>query len=397
MNKLTQKFLEVLKIPSTSGNIVANKSTNNNANKPINQGISIAIILASLGITYLPPFFGLKTNITIVSGTELKEVLETLEQKFEQENPQINLDLKFQGSQDIITNFIDEKNEFNSTILIPANGELINELESKLKAQGETKIFYNPPQALAKTLLVAIAWEERGKVLFPDDKFNWQTLENALITRNWDKLGGKKQWGSFDFITTDPTRSNSGQLTLSLWAKSELNQNNLTVNDVNNPEISKLFQLIKQSVYQPPRSTDILLQEFIARGVNDADVATVYESIALYRWEEAKQSQSQGYQIYYPNPTMETTIMGAIVQKNVSNSEAKSAQKFLDFLTEDEQQIIFANYGFRPVNNLELKSLVNSPWNQNISGVEINPSVNIKSSPNPEVINEIQKVWYRSN
>lgn len=397
MDKLTQKFLEVLKIPSTSGNIVTNKSTNNNTNKSINQGVSLAIILASLGITYLPPFLGFKTNITIVSGTELKEVLETLEQKFEEKNPNINLDLKFQGSQDVVSNFSDEKNDFNATVLIPANGELINQLEAKLKAQGETKIFYNTPKALAKTLLVAIAWEERGRVLFPDNKFNWQTLENALITRNWDKLGGKKEWGSFDFITTDPTRSNSGQLTLSLWAKSELNQNNLTVNDINNPEINKLFQLIKKSVYQPPRSTDILLQEFIARGVNDADVGTVYESIALYRWEEAKQSQSQGYQIYYPNPTIETTIMGAIVQKNVSNSEAKSAQKFLDFLTEDEQQIIFANYGFRPVNNLELKSLVNSPWNQNISGVEINPSVNIKSSPNPEVINEIQKVWYRSN
>ncbi|MGI0479525.1 hypothetical protein ACN4EE_01910 [Geminocystis sp. CENA526] len=82
-------------------------------------------------------------------------------------------------------------------------------------------------------------------------------------------------------------------------------------------------------------------------------------------------------------------------QKNVSNSEAKKAQKFIDFLTKDEQQIIFANYGFRPINNLELKSL--SPWNQNIEGVEINPSVTVKLSPTPEIINEIQKVWYRSN
>lgn len=393
MDRLTQKFLTMLKIPSTSGNIVTNNQSK--SNKSVNQGISIALILASLGITYLPVFFGLKTNITIVSGTELKEVLQTLEEKFEQENPQINLELKFQGSQDVVSNFSEEKNDFNATILIPANAELINQLETKLKAQGETKIFYNSPKALAKTLLVAIAWEERGKVLFPDNKFNWQTLENALITRNWDELGGKKTWGSFDFITTDPTRSNSGQLTLSLWAKSKLNQKNLTVNDLNNPEINKLFQLIKKSVYQPPRSTDILLQEFIARGVNDADVATVYESIALYRWQEAKQNQSQGYQIYYPNPTIETTIMGAIVQKNVSNSEAKSAQKFLDFLTEDEQQIIFANYGFRPVNNVELESL--SPWNQSINGVEIKPSVTLQSSPNPEVINEIQKVWYRNN
>ncbi|BAQ66244.1 hypothetical protein GM3709_3009 [Geminocystis sp. NIES-3709] len=382
-------------MPSSSEQIISTKNQNK-SNNYTNQLISLGIIFISLGITYLPPLLGLKTNIIIVSGTELKEVLETIEKKFEQENSNINIDLKFQGSQDIVTNFTDEKNDFKPTILIPANSELINELETKLKAQGETKIFYDNPKAIVKTLLVGIAWEERGKVLFPDNKFNWKTLENALITKNWDKLGGKKTWGSFDFITTDPTRSNSGQLTLSLWAKNELNQNNLSVNDLNSPEINKLFGLIKSSIYQPPRSTDILLQEFIARGVNDADVATVYESIALHRWLQAKENQKQGYQIYYPNPTIETTIMGAIVQKNVNKSEAKSSQKFLDFLTENEQQIIFANYGFRPMYNVELKSLPNTPWSQNIPGVEINPSVEIKSSPNPEIINEIQKVWYRS-
>jgi len=88
--------------------------------------------------------------------------------------------------------------------------------------------------------------------------------------------------------------------------------------------------------------------------------------------------------------------MGAIVKKNISKSEAKAGKKFIDFLTENEQQIIFAKYGFRPMINLDLKSLPNTPWNQNIQGVEINPSTKINSSPNPEIMNEIQKIWYRS-
>jgi ABC-type molybdate transport system substrate-binding protein len=396
MDKLTQKFLAMLKIPSSSEEIVSSNNQNKTNNSSINKLISLGIIFASLGITYLLPIFGLKNTVTIVSGTELKEVLEEMEKKFEEENPYINLQLKFEGSQDIINNYTEEKNDFKPTILIPANSELITELETKLKAQGKTDIFYDTPTAIAKTMLVAIAWEERGKVLFPDNKFSWQKLETALQTKNWDKLGGKKEWGSFDFITTDPTRSNSGQLTLSLWAKNQLNQNNLTVNDINKPEIEQLFKLIKNSVYQPPRSTDILLQEFIARGKNDADVATVYESIALYRWLQAQENQKQGYQIYYPNPTMETTIMGAIVKKNVSKSEAKAGRKFMEFLTENEQQIIFAKYGLRPIINLDLKSLSNTPWNQNIPGVEINPAININSSPNSDVINEIQKIWFRS-
>lgn len=396
MDKLTQKFLGMLKIPSSSGEIVSNNHQNKSNNSSVKQITSIGVILVSLGITYLPMIFGVKSTVTIVSGSELKEVLETIEKKFEEKNPNINLQLKFEGSQDIVTNFIDEKNDFKPTILIPANSELITELETQLKAQGETDIFYDNPKAIAKTMLVGIAWEERGKILFPDNKFSWQKLETALQMKSWDKLGGKKEWGSFDFITTDPTRSNSGQLTLSLWANSVLNQNNLTVNDINKPEIEQLFQLIKNSVYQPPRSTDILLQEFIARGKNDADVAIVYESIALHRWLQAKENQKQGYQIYYPNPTIETTIMGAIVKKNVSKSEAKAGKKFMNFLTENEQQIIFAKYGFRPIINLDLKSLPNTPWNQNIPGVKITPSININSAPNSEIMNEIQKIWFRS-
>ena len=40
------------------------------------------------------------------------------------------------------------------------------------------------------------------------------------------------------------------------------------VNRINSLDES-LVALIKNSVYQPPRSTNILLQEFITRGAND--------------------------------------------------------------------------------------------------------------------------------
>lgn len=393
MNKLTEKFFSVLKIPTSSGEIM---TTSSKHNSPQNKIISLLIIGASLGITYLP-IFPVKTNVTIVSGSELKEVLEEISDKFEKDNPHIDLEIEIQGSQDIISNVIDKKNDSIPTVLIPANSELITELENRLKAQGETDIFYYPPEAIARTLLVAIAWEERGKVLFPNNKFSWNQLEKALKTRNWQQLGGDKNWGSFDFVTTDPTRSNSGQLTLSLWAKNKLNQNILTVNDINNNQIRDLFTLIKKSVYQPPRSTDILLQEFIARGANDADVATVYESIALYRWSQAKERKNQGYQIYYPNPTIETTITGAILKQNVSKQEAKLAEKFINYLKEKEQQIILAKYGFRPIIDLDLENLKDTPWSENISGVEIKPNINIKPSPDNNVINEIEKIWNQAN
>ncbi|MEA5596936.1 substrate-binding domain-containing protein [Rivularia sp. UHCC 0363] len=358
---------------------------------------SACIIVAALGLAYAP-IPGLQQTVVIVSGTELQAPLEQLEAKFEQENPNIKIDLKFQGSQDIVNKFIDQKNDFTPTVLIPASGELLDELSQRYQAQNNSEAFYNQPQPIAKTLLVAIAWSERGNVLFPNNQFSWSRVEQAMQANSWSAVGGQKSWGSFDFVITDPTRSNSAQASLNLWAMSKLNASNPNNIDYNNPAITTLFSTVKKSVYQPPRSTDILLQEFITRGPNDADVATVYESIALSRWQQSGKNQGKPYQIYYLNPTVETVATAAIVRQNVDSGTANAAQKFVDFLTQSEQQKVFVQYGFRPTNNnIDVRSVPNSPWSQNIPGAEINPSAKTLPAPNQKGIGEIQRLWQRTN
>ena len=352
--------------------------------------ISTVIILAALGLTFAP-LPALEQNIIVVSGTELQKPLQVLATEFERVNPQIKIDLKFQGSQDIVNRYIDRKNDFNPTILIPAEGEILQELRERYSAQENSEAFYDTPQPIAKTMLVGIAWQERGQILFPDGRFQWQNLEKAMQQRNWATIGGQANWGSFDLAISDPTRSNSGQLTLSLWAQS-------VNNSLNDPAVDSLFSLIKRSVYQPPRSTDILLQEFISRGANDADVATVYESIALYRWSQAQATQGMPYQIYYLDPTIETIATAAIARRNVDKKTAEAAKHFLNFITQPEQQQVLIRYGFRPVvGNIDLRSVPNSPWTQNIPGAEINPSSKILPPPNTQVRGEIQRLWQRAN
>lgn len=349
---------------------------------------SLGIITTSLILAFAP-IPGFKQTVIIVSGTELKEPLKELEARFEQENSAIDLELKFQGSQDIVNNYIDQKNNFQPHILIPANGEILTELNNRYSAQNQQGAFYNTPKAIAKTVLVGIAWQERGKTLFPDDKFSWSKIEQAMQQRNWSKIGGQSNWGSFDFVTTNPTRSNSGQLTLNLWLKSK-NTN------LNSPEAESLVALIKKSVYQPPRSTDILLQEFITRGANDGDVAVVYESIALHRWSQAKTTQGEPYQIYYPETTVETIATAAILQQDTSKSVAKAANKFITYLTQPEQQTVFVQYGFRPATSkLDLLSVPNSPWSQKIPGSMPKLRVTTQKPPNSQEIAEIQRLWSR--
>ena len=358
---------------------------------------SVAIALAAIGLSYAP-IPGLQQTVVVVSGTELQAPLQQLEAKFERENPTIKLELKFQGSQDIVNNYIDKKNDFKPTVLIPASAELLEELSQRFLGQNNSEPFYDSPKAIAKTLLVGIAWPERGKVLFPDGRFSWQRVEQAMIAGNWQAVGGQSDWGSFDFVTTEPTRSNSGQVTLNLWALSKLGGGTNDSADLNNPTIASLFSTIKRSVYQPPRSTDILLQEFIARGPNDADVATVYESIALSRWQQAGKNQGKPYQIYYLDPTIETVATAAIVRQDVDGATANAARKFISFISESEQQKVFVQYGFRPASNgINLQEVANSPWRQNIPGAEVNPPVKTMRSPKAQVLGEIQRLWLRVN
>ena len=359
--------------------------------------LSIGILLASLGLTYGPGGGG-KTTLYVVSGSELQEPLTELVNRFEQAKPGIDVELEIQGSQDMVNNVIDQKNDFTPTVVIPANGTLLKTLEARLQAQGMQQPFAAKPQPIAKTLLVAIAWPNRAKALFPGQTFRWQDLEKALQAKDWGKIGGDAQWGSFDLLTTDPTRSNSGQLTLGLWAKAETGQTTVSGALGETKQVEPLFELVKRSVYQPPRSTDILLQEFISRGPNDADVATVYESIALYRWDESQVSKGQPYQIFYPDQTFETVATGAILSDRVGSNQRKAAQTFLDFLQDAPQQEIMAQHGFRPVNeSIDLNTVQDSPWSENIPGTQVKPQSQIRPAPNEQSMTELVKFWQRVN
>lgn len=348
---------------------------------------SAAIAAGAVGLSLLP-VPGLQRTLVVVSGTELQEPLLALKAKFERQHSDWKLDLKFQGSQDIVNRYIDDKNDFIPAVLIPANGQILKELEARWRSQNNEDPFYDPARPVASTMLVAVAWSERGKALFPDGRFRWGRLEQALKAQTWAALGGPASWGSFDFVLTDPSRSNSAQLALAL----------LSGGNPNNPANPALFSLVKASVYNPPRSTDILLQEFIARGPNDADVAIVYESIALNRWEQSATNQGKPYQIYYLDPTYRTTSTAAIVRRRVDARTADAARTFLDFLGQPEQQAVFVRHGFRPAtDNLDVAMVPGSPWNKTIPGARAKPAIQILSPPNPSILEEIKKLWSRSN
>lgn len=116
---------------------------------------SSVIGLGAISLAYAP-LPGATQSIVIVSGSELQAPLTRLENRFEQQHPDIALELKFQGSQDIVNNYIDNNNKFSPTVLIPANGEVLTDLSERWQAQNSKAAFLESPQPIAKTLLVAV-------------------------------------------------------------------------------------------------------------------------------------------------------------------------------------------------------------------------------------------------
>jgi ABC-type molybdate transport system substrate-binding protein len=358
------------------------------------MGTSFALILATWTMTY-GPLGESQQTIVVVSGSELEEPLKKLEATFEQSHPNIQVELKVQGSQDMVNAYLNDQNDFQPTVLIPASAQVLADLDQQWQSRYNNSPFYDSPQPLAKTQLVAISWLDRGKVLFPDGQFRWDKLDQALSdsNRSWKAIGGPQDWGNFDLKMTDPNRSNSGQLTLELWARSKLNGADLAASDLQSATIVDLVNLVKRSVYQPPRSTDILLQEFISLGPNEADIAWVYESVALYRWSQAN-NQQKPYELYYLDPTIETVPTAAIVRRDISGGTAKAARTFVKFLTQPEQQQTFVQYGFRPVSSdINLETVPNSPWAMNIPGTRVDPGVQTVPQASPELANEMLRLW----
>lgn len=364
--------------------------------KPAKPGLrilsSIGILLAGLGLAYAP-LPGLQRTITVISGTELQESLEEIVPAFNRQHPEISVVLEFQGSQDLVSRFLDTRNPKPPDILIPADGQYLQEIRDRWRTQNQGDPFVQAPSPVAKTSLVAVAWPERGQRLFPNGKFSWSQVEKAMQGRTWANVGGDAAWGSFDFVLTDPTRSNSGLLTLGLWSQSQVGS--LNSSTLGNSKISALFQLVRKSVYEPPRSTDILLKEFIARGPNEADIGITYESIALDRWKQSASIQQKPYKIYYLDQTVETTPTAAIVAH--PGGDTNAAKLFLDFLTQVPGQTILAQHGFRPGNTqVSLDNIPGTPWKQPVPGAMIKPVSQIVSPPNPQVLEEIQRQWERA-
>jgi ABC-type molybdate transport system substrate-binding protein len=292
--------------------------------------LSLAIVAAALALASAP-LPGLRRPLLVAVGSELEEPMRRLEPLFERRHPGIDLRWQVHGAQDMVNHNLEGGPE-RARVLIPANQDQLEAFSAASAALGDPRPFVGAPRPIARTVLVAVVWPERGERLFPGGRFSWAALRGAAAAGQWSALGGPAAWGSFDLRTTDPLRSNSGQLVLALWSRDQ-------------PGPASVATL-RRAVYRPARSTDILLREFISAGPNDGDVALVYESTALLRAAEADQRRAGGYRLLVPDPTIEMTLAAAVLRGEGVGGGGEG-ERLVAFLTGPEGQAVLRQSGFR--------------------------------------------------
>jgi len=327
--------------------------------------LSLLIAGASMALA-TAPLPGLRRPLVVAVGSELSTAMGELEPLFERRHGGIDLSWRVQGSQDMVNRAREEGPE-RPRVLIPANRDLLGQLAGELQAEGEATPFLQPPVPVARTLLVAVAWPERAKGLFPDGRFSWPQLRRATAAGQWGALGAPASWGSVDLRSADPMRSNSGQLTLALWCRG---QNG-----------SDCAAALRRAVYRPARSTDILLQEFISGGPNEGDLAMVYEASALARQDESGRQQPGGYVLLFPDPTIETVLAAALLRGEAAGRK-EDGERFVAFLLSQEGQGVLKRLGFRGADG--------GGGSRAASGVKRLPP------PSPEEREELLRLWQQA-
>lgn len=336
--------------------------------------LSLLIAGASVALA-TAPLPGLRRPLVVAVGSELAGAMAELEPLFERRQGGVDLTWKVQGSQDMVNRALEEGPE-RPRVLIPANRDLLDQLAAELRARGEAPAFLQPPVPVARTLLVAVAWPERARRLFPQGRFSWPRLQRASAAGQWQAVGGPESWGSFDLRSADPMRSNSGQLALALYCR-DWPGGVMGSGDAG----GSCAAALRRAVYRPARSTDFLLQEFISGGPNAGDLALVYEASALARQGEAERRRPGGYVLLFPDPTIET-VLAAAVLRGEATGRTEDGARFVAFLLSPEGQGVLARLGFRDAGGR--------------GGSPAARGVKRLSPPSPEQREEMLRLWQQA-
>lgn len=308
------------------------------------------------------------TTIRVNFGTEKQRWFSDAVMRFEQANPNINVELNGQGSMasyQALSQITLDRATFDGgkpipTLWSPASQIQVNLLNGDMQSPSKLgrDLAINCRQLVLSPLAIMI-WEDRAKVLEAKYKdqggITFQNLYNALsdpaIVGRWGNLGGDPNWGFIKLGYTDPRESNSGTMMLMALANNYYGTTKaIQSSQAVDQQFAKFLTAVSNAVSQPSRSSSgILMDDFIAKGPAAYDIVIVYEALALEHFQNAVGRHNQTLRIIYPLYNLYSDHPQCLIDHpSITPEQRAAASKFQEFLLSQDVQKLALSYGFRP-------------------------------------------------
>lgn len=235
-------------------------------------------------------------------------------------------------------------NQENRNYLFPSSQTALELYQNTIGQPKQSEIIFNTPIVLYSHKMVADAFIKAGLVTEQDGVYmiDMQKLVAILLEgKTWADLGLPQLYGSVSVNTTDPTKSNSGNMFAGLLANA-LNGGkvvDMQTVDAILPDLRLIFQKLG---YMETSSADIF-DQFLKTGVGAKPVVAGYESQLLEfgllkpdQWARIKDD----IVIFYPTPT----VWSSHIFIALDDEGKKGITALLD---PEVQKLAWERHGFR--------------------------------------------------
>lgn len=307
--------------------------------KLIGIAVLLAVILAGGGYYLYRSQSTIQTLNGYLGGEKIglfedEEVKDILRSKYH-----LKLNYSRAGSLDMVTAYFTDRD-----YLFPSSQTALEYYNDTYGNSVADEIIFNTPIVLYSHKIVAEALIHEGIVTQTDGVYyaDMKKLTECILNKTkWSELGLPELYGTVTVDTTDPVKSNSGNMFAVLLASTLNGGKTIDINSVDSvlPELKEIFS---QLGYMETSSSD-LFSQFLRMGVGAKPIIAGYENQLIEYAEEQPENYAKikdDIVIFYPTPALWSThIYIALNEEGKAGIEALSDNKI--------QEIAWKKHGFR--------------------------------------------------
>ena len=303
-------------------------------------GLALLLVVALGAVGY--GWFSHTHQVTEVQGSVGGEKIGLLEdeevQQILRDRYKLSVEYTREGSMEMVSQDTSGQN-----FLFPSNQTALELYEQSFGSPKASEIVFNTPLVLYTHTPVAEALKSQG---IAGESDGVTTVDMEILTewiasgKTWADIGLPELYGSISVATTDPVKSNSGNMFAGLLANTLAGG---VTSEEDLPEVLPQLQAIFQRLGYMESSSSDLFDQFLKTGMGAKPRIAGYESQLL---EFAVQEPETWVQVQedivllYPTPT----VWSSHVYIALDDAGVQGAQAFLD---EEIQRLAWERHGFR--------------------------------------------------